>query len=34
MSADQTSYLLGLAYLLAVTRLYRGRKARGTAEAP
>jgi membrane-associated phospholipid phosphatase len=28
------SYLLGLAYLLALTRAYRGRKARGTAETP
>ena len=28
------SYLLGLTYLLALTRLYRGRKARGTTEAP
>lgn len=28
------SYLLGLSYLIALTRLYRGWKARGTAEAP
>jgi undecaprenyl-diphosphatase len=28
------SYLLGLSYLTALTRVYRGWKARGTAEAP
>jgi hypothetical protein len=28
------SYLLGLSYLIALTRVYRGWKARGTAEAP
>jgi membrane-associated phospholipid phosphatase len=28
------SYLLGFSYLLGLTRLYRGRKARGTRERP
>jgi undecaprenyl-diphosphatase len=28
------SYLLGTSYLLLLTRLYRGRKVRGTGESP